>query len=94
MPKKDVVKICQIAEKEMSIIWKTGLSKPKMYSIVIYNSFKNISRDILKKFDNNVKQILTCDMDRYSVIKMCIEIFLKLSYSTSQNVKTTNFKKI
>lgn len=42
------------------------------------NTFRSINENIFKNFDNNISHTLKCNNDRYKIIKMCIEIFLKI----------------
>lgn len=77
-PKKDVVKICQIAEREVGLAKLDGISKKIVHSKIIVSTFREITRDIFCDFDNDITHAINCEYDRYYVIKMCIDTFLKI----------------
>lgn len=77
-PKKDIVKICQLAEREIGLIKSEGISKANIHAKIMVNTFRSINRDIFREFDCNLNHILKCELDRYSIIKICIDTFTKI----------------
>lgn len=80
-PKKDIVVICQIAEKEIAKFESNNqLKDDNFYHRLLTNCFQKISDNIFSKFfeEENAEHLLNCPYNRDCLIKYCFEMFFKI----------------
>lgn len=94
-PKEDVVLLCQIAEKEVSICEiENQLTKRNFYEILLEKCFKKINNKIFNSMYFDSKHECTCT--KGFLVKSIIEMFLKIKLyhiGTKKTETTIQFKK-
>ena len=78
-PKADIVHICQIAEKEVSMFEQENkLKKEYFYQDLMKKCFEKIHKTIFLSMYNNAEHKINCPYDSYYLIKYCLEKFIKI----------------
>lgn len=94
-PKKDIVKICKIAENFIFCLNDINeITKPNAHQRIISNCFKEIlfQGDIFENMNNHVMECEPLVNHKYLLIKLILEEYIKIKLFHISNIKTAKFQ--